>query len=128
MASRNLTTNWLLHRKNKRLRMATSRSCIKCLKSTCEIVFYCICWLKLSNLYMKKAVSQRCSIKEVFWKTSQNSQINTRSTHPEVFCQKMFLKLLQNSQNNIFSGVRFLIKLQAARNLKLSEAATGEVL
>ena len=34
----------------------------------------------------------RCSIKEVFWKTSQNSQINTRSRNPEVFCQKRFLK------------------------------------
>ena len=40
--------------------MATSRSCIKCLKSTCAIVFYCISWLKFCNLYMKKAVSQRC--------------------------------------------------------------------
>ena len=27
---------------NERLRMATSRSCIKWLKSICEIVFYCI--------------------------------------------------------------------------------------
>ena len=34
------------------------------------------------------AVSRRCSIKEVFWKTSQNSQIKTRSTHPEVLRQK----------------------------------------
>ena len=40
----------------------------------------------------------RCSIKEVFWKTSQNSQINTKSSHPEVFSQKMFWKILQNSQ------------------------------
>ena len=63
--------------------MATSQSCIKCLKSTCGIVFYYIWWLKLCNLYMKITVSRRCSIKEVFWKTSQNSQINTRSSHPE---------------------------------------------
>ena len=27
-------------------------------------------------------------LKEVFWKTSQNSGINTRSSHLEVFCQK----------------------------------------
>ena len=47
-------------------------------------------------------MSQRCSIKELFWKTSQNSQINTRSSHPKVFCQKMFLKILQNSQKNHF--------------------------
>ena len=39
---------------------------------------------------------------------------------------KMFLKLLQNSQKNIFAGISFIIKLQAG-NLKLSEAATGDV-
>ena len=41
----------------------------------------------------------------------------------------MFLKVLQNSQKNIFSffGVSLLIKLQAG-NLKLSEATTGDVL
>ena len=31
--------------------MATCCSCIKCLKSTCEIVSYCIQWLKFCNLY-----------------------------------------------------------------------------
>ena len=41
--------------------------------------------------------------------------------------EKMFLKNLQNSQKNIFSGVSFLIKLQAG-NLKPSEAATEDVL
>ena len=41
--------------------------------------------------------------------------------------EKMFLRILKNSQKNIFSGVSFLIKLQAG-NLKPSEAATGDVL
>ena len=54
-------------------------------------------------------------------------QVNTKSSHPEVFCKKMFLKILQISQKNVFAGVPFLIKLQAG-NLKLSEAATGNVL
>ena len=40
--------------------------------------------------------------------------------------EKMFLKILQNSQKNIFSGVSFLIKLQAG-NLKPSEEVTGDV-
>ena len=44
---------------------------IKCLKSTCEIVSYCIWWLKFEI---------SCSLKEVFWKTSQNSQINTEQS------------------------------------------------
>ena len=39
----------------------------------------------------------------------------------------MFLKVLQISQKNVFAGVPFLIKLQAG-NLKLPEAATGNVL
>ena len=54
-------------------------------------------------------------------------QVNTRTSHPEVFCKKMFLKVLQNSQKNVFAGVSFLIKLQAG-NMNLSEAATGDVL
>ena len=36
----------------------------------------------------KIAVSPRCSLKQVFWKTPQNSQINARSSHLEVFCLK----------------------------------------
>ena len=54
-------------------------------------------------------------------------QVNTRSSHPEVFCKKMFLKILQISQKNVFARVPFIIKLQAG-NLKLSEVATGNVL
>ena len=39
----------------------------------------------------------------------------------------MFLKILQNSQKNIFAGVSFLTKLLAG-NLKLAEAASGDSL
>ena len=56
-----------------------------------------------------------------------NSQISTGSNRPEVFCQKIFSKVLQNSQKYSFAGDSFLIKLQAG-SLKLSEAATGDVL
>ena len=38
----------------------------------------------------------------------------------------MFLKILQSLQKNTFTGILFFIKLQAG-NLKLSEAATGDV-
>ena len=41
--------------------------------------------------------------------------------------EKMLLKILKNSRKNIYSGVSFLMKLQAG-NLKLVEAATGNVL
>ena len=39
----------------------------------------------------------------------------------------MFLKILQNSQKNIFAGVSFLTKLLAG-NLKLAEVAAGDSL
>ena len=51
--------------------------------------------------------------------TSQNSQINLRRRHQEVLRQKMFLEIFPNLQKNIFAGISFSIKLQAA------EAATG---
>ena len=40
---------------------------------------------------------------------------------------KMSLKLLQNSQKNIFAAVSFIMKLQAGK-LKLSGADNGDVL
>ena len=40
---------------------------------------------------------------------------------------KDILKSFANSQKNVFAGVSFLVRLQA-ENLKLSEAATGDVL
>ena len=43
----------------------------------------------------------------MFWKSSQNSQKNLRSSHPEVFCQRMFWKFFQNSQKNIFRNIFF---------------------
>ena len=52
-------------------------------------------YLVLEILQLVHEIS--CSIKEVFWISSQNSQINTSSSHSEVLCQKMFLKVLQNS-------------------------------
>ena len=111
---------------NKLFRMATSRSCIKSLKSICEIIFFAVStgWNSAYNLHMK-LVSERFFIEEVLRKTSPNSQINTRSSHPLVFCQDMLLKIMQNSQKTIFVEVSSLIKLQAA-NPKLSEAASGD--
>ena len=62
----------------------------------------------------------------MFCKTSQNSKEILGSGHLEVLYQKILLKILQNSQKTIFPGIPFLIKLQAG-NVKLSEAATGDV-
>ena len=50
--------------------MDASRSGIKCLKSTCEIIFYCIWWLKFCNLYIKQpfppgALKKKCSEKHL---------------------------------------------------------------
>ena len=45
--------------------------------------------------------------KKVFWKASQNSEVNARSSHLEMFCQKVFLRISQTSQKNTFAGVSF---------------------
>ena len=37
----------------------------------------------------------------------------TRSSRPDVFCEKVFLEISQNSQENTCARVSFLIKLQA---------------
>ena len=48
------------------------------------------------------------------WVTSQIKKWKIfRSSHPKVLCNKMFLKIPQNSQESIFDRVAFLIKLQA---------------
>ena len=36
---------------------------------------------------------------------------------PEEFCKKVFLEILQNSQENACARVPFLIKLQVSRNV-----------
>ena len=108
-----------------RLRIATSSSSsssspssssIKCLKSTCEIFVYCMRWLKFGNLQMKEAVSQRCSINEVIWKTSQNSQINTRSCHLEVFWQKDVLKNFAKLTDKHLSPSLFFNKILGSKS------------
>ena len=43
--------------------------------------------VEILQLVHEIAVFRRSSIKEEFWNT-QHSQINTRSSHPEVFCKK----------------------------------------
>ena len=46
-----------------------------------------------------------------------------RSSCPEVFCKRMFLNILKNSQENTCAWVSFLIKLQA-RSTTLSKKET----
>ena len=95
--------------------LSAERNCVRTLSKPLR--------MDSEKMKTKYVVPHRCFIKKLFLKTSQNSQINTRSSHPEVFCQKLFLKILQNSLKNIFVGVAFIIKLQAG-NLKPSETAS----
>ena len=87
--------------------------------------FFTVCggWNSATSKWNK----QTHFIKEVIWKFFQNSQRDTRCSHPEVFLSKDVLKNLQNSQINISTGVFFLLKLHAG-NLILSEAAIGDFL
>ena len=43
----------------------------------------------------------------------ENVCVLFRSSRPKVFCKKVFLEILQNSQENTCARVCFLIKLQA---------------
>ena len=85
--------------------------------------------VEILQLIHKIAVSSRYSIKEVSLKnvskfTDKHKKLSAGGALSK---EKMFLKILQNSQKNIFSGVSFLKKLQVG-NLKPSETVTGDVL
>ena len=90
--------------------------------------------VEILQLVNEIAVSQRCSIKEAFFygtllknfskfahKHKNQSSVGVLSK------EKLFLKILRNSQKNIFARVPFSIKLHSG-NLKLSEAVAGDVL
>ena len=42
---------------------------------------------------------------------------NDKNSHPYVFCENLFLKISQNSQENTCARVSFLIKLLASATL-----------
>ena len=60
------------------------------------------------------------SITKLFWKTSQSSEVNIRSSHPKVFCQKVVLKTFAKFTRNHQCWSLFLIKLAARRPATLS--------
>ena len=83
---------------------------------------------EIQQLVHKIAVFSRCSIKEVLKHASKfTDKDKKQSSGGALSKEKMFLKILQNSLKNIFSGVSSSIKLLAG-NLKSSEAATRDVL
>ena len=58
--------------------------------------------------------------------TGAYRETSLKRRHDVLLPGGIFLKILQNSQNNNFAGISFLIKLQAG-NLKLPEAVIGDV-
>ena len=66
---------------------------------------------------IRQLVNKASSFPEVLYKRNDLKNFVKFTTdkhkkpYPEEFCQKMFLKCLQNSQINIFASVSFLIKL-----------------
>ena len=94
LASHNFITDWLLNKQFLRILSEWTPSngyfliLYKMLEKHLWNSFSLYLVVEILQLVNKIAVSPICSIKEWFWKTSQNSQINTRSSHPEVFCQK----------------------------------------
>ena len=92
MASRNFITNQFRHKQFSGIlsKWTPLNGCFLILHKMLEkhpwnsFLLYLLA--KNLQLLHEIAVSWRYSIKEVFWKTSQNSEINTRSIHSEVFC------------------------------------------
>ena len=80
------------------------------MKSTCEILFILSGGWNSATCTWNK-LFPKGALKNGDLKNFSKLQVNTRSSHPEVFCKKTFLKILQNSQKNVWSP--FLIKLQA---------------
>ena len=73
--------------------MAISRSGAKCLKSTCEIVFILYILLKILRLvHETNSFTEVFCKKDVLKKKSENLHVNTKNSHPKMFCQKGFLK------------------------------------
>ena len=96
---------------NKRLWMTTSRSCIKCLKSTCEIVFHYL-HLSVEILQLEheiRSFSEMLYKRGVLKNFSKFTDKHQMQSSGDV-CQKMFLKISQNSQKNITGA--FLWNLQ----------------
>ena len=111
---------------DERLRMVNSRSSIKCLKSTSEIVFY------LLMVEILQLVHEISIFPEVFYERgvmknfSKSTDKHKNQSSGGVLSNKV-LKNFSKFAEKIFAGISFLIKLQAG-NLKLSEADTGNVL
>ena len=63
---------------------------------------------------------------EVIWKT-QDSQINTRSSHPKVFCQKIFLKVFpeKNLCWSLFFNKVAVWKPETVRSSHFLKTRTG---
>ena len=98
--------------------MATCRSRIKCLKSTCEIVSYCVGGWNSATCTRNKMLYKRGFLKNFwkFWnKYKEQSSGGVQS--------KDVLKI---HRKNIFARVSILTKLQAG-NFKLVEAAAGDL-
>ena len=102
--------------------MATCRSCIKCLKRTCEIVSYCIWWLKFCTCTRNKGLYKRSVLKN-FSKFSDKHKEESSECVQSKDALKNFVKFTEN----LCAGVSFLTKLQVGR-LKQAEAAAGDSL
>ena len=76
-----------------------------------------ICVLKVIELLQYFLTKKRRRFEYVPWKIIWFCfvyLISARNSHPEVFCKKVLLKILQYSQENTCVRVSFLIKLQPA--------------
>ena len=107
--------------------MATSRSCIKRLKGSMKY-FFTVSGGWNSSTYTRNSSFPEVLYERIILKNTKSTDKHKKQSSWSVLSkEKMPLKILQNSQKNIFAVVSFIMKLLAG-NLKLSGAATGDVL
>ena len=108
--------------------MAISRSGAKCLKSTCEIVFILYILLKILRLvHETNSFTEVFCKKDVLKKKSENLHVNTKNSHPKMFCQKGFLKIFAKFIGKHLRSSLFLVKFQIFSPADLKKEAPAQM-
>ena len=69
---------------------------------------------KKKKLFRENKHPDKTNIKTLESRCGRKFPASDRSSHPEMFCEKLFLEISQNSKENTCARVSFVIKLQAS--------------
>ena len=120
------TDNFQGFRLNEHRPMAISRSCAKCLKSTCEVVFILYILVKILRLvHETNSFPEVFCKKDVLKKKSENLHVNTKNSHPKMFCQKGFLKNFAKFIGKHLRSRLFSVKFQIFNPADLKKGSSS---